>query len=58
MLNTTLYSTDLKIEGYKTDADFKTETYKDINDSILEKLIYFKKMQEDTDTVKSSNSFL
>jgi hypothetical protein len=62
MLNTTLYSTDLKIEGYKTDADFKakdyTETYKDVNDSILEKLLYFKKLQEDTDTVKSSNSFL
>jgi hypothetical protein len=58
MMNTTLYSTDLKIEGYKTDEDFKTETYKDVNDSILEKLLYFKKLQEDTDTVKSFNSFL
>jgi hypothetical protein len=34
------------------------KSYKDINDIILGKLIYYNKMAEDTDTIKSSNAFL
>ena len=62
ILNTTLYSTDANIEDYKTDTDFKskndTKSYKDINDIVLEKLITYKKLQEDRDTIESFNSFL
>jgi hypothetical protein len=34
------------------------KSYKDINDIILGKLIYYNKMAEDTDTILSSNAFL
>jgi len=60
ILNTTLYSTDANIEDYKTNAESKnnTKSYKDINDIVLEKLITYKKLQEDRDTIESFNSFL
>ena len=60
ILNTTLYSTDANIEDYKTNAESKNDTksYKDINDIVLEKLITYKKLQEDRDTIESFNSFL
>jgi hypothetical protein len=60
ILNTTLYSTDANIEDYKTNAESKydTKSYKDINDIVLEKLINYKKLQEDRDTIESFNSFL
>jgi len=60
ILNTNLYSIDAKIENYKTDASstYDNKTYKDFNDIVLEQLINYAKMQEDKDTVKSSNSFL
>jgi hypothetical protein len=64
ILNTNLYSIDAKIEDYKTNTSSTTsskydnKTYKDLNDIVLEKLINYTRMQEDKDTVKSSNSFL
>lgn len=64
ILNTNLYSIDTKIEDYKTNTSSTTsstydnKTYKDLNDIVLEKLINYTRMQEDKDTVKSSNSFL
>jgi hypothetical protein len=62
LFNTTFYSTTKNIEDYEsniklTTSDTKT-SYKEINDSILEKLIYYKKMYEDTDRIKSNNFFL
>jgi hypothetical protein len=64
ILNTNLYSIDAKIEDYKTNTSSTTsstydnKTYKDLNDIVLEKLINYTRMQEDKDTIKSSNSFL
>jgi hypothetical protein len=62
ILNTNLYSIDAKIEDYKTNTNtsstYDNKTYKDLNDIVLEKLINYTRMQEDKDTVKSSNSFL
>jgi hypothetical protein len=62
ILNTNLYSIDTKIEDYKTNTNtsstYDNKTYKDLNDIVLEKLINYTRMQEDKDTVKSSNSFL
>jgi hypothetical protein len=60
ILNTTLYSTDANIEDYKTNTESKydTKSYKDINNIVLEKLINYKKLQEDRDTIESFNSFL
>jgi hypothetical protein len=34
------------------------KSYKDINDIVLEKLIYYNKSKENGDAVKSSNAFL
>jgi hypothetical protein len=65
LLNTTFYSTNnasKNIEEYESNSDITTNTtissYRDINDSILEKLIYYKKLYEDTDRIKSYNFFL
>lgn len=62
LFNTTFYSTTKNIEDYESNNnitinDTKT-SYKEINDSILEKLIYYKKLYEDTDRIKSNNFFL
>jgi hypothetical protein len=46
-------------KGSGSGSGLTTEkSYKDINDIILGKLIYYNKMAEDTDTIKSSNAFL
>ena len=46
-------------KGSGSGSSLTTEkSYKDINDIILGKLIYYNKMAEDTDTIKSSNAFL
>jgi hypothetical protein len=65
LLNTTFYSTNntsTNIEEYESNNDITTNitksSYKEINDSILEKLIYYKKLYEDTDRIKSYNFFL
>jgi len=48
-----------KGSGLGSGSGLTTEkSYKDINDIILGKLIYYNKMAEDTDTIKSSNAFL
>jgi hypothetical protein len=48
-----------KGSGSGSGSGLTTEkSYKDINDIILGKLIYYNKMAEDTDTIKSSNAFL
>jgi hypothetical protein len=48
-----------KGSGSSSGSGLTTEkSYKDINDIILGKLIYYNKMAEDTDTIKSSNAFL
>ena len=47
------------VKGSGSGSSLTTEkSYKDINDIILGKLIYYNKMAEDTDTIKSSNAFL
>ena len=63
LFNTTFYSTTKNIEDYESNNnitinDTKSLSYKEINDSILEKLIYYKKLYEDTDRIKSNNFFL
>ena len=62
LFNTTFYSTTKNIEDYESNIKITTNdtktSYKEINDSILEKLIYYKKMYEDTDRIKSNNFFL
>ena len=62
LLNTTFYSTTKNIEDYESNIKITTNdtkiSYKDVNDSILEKLIYYKKLYEDTDRIKSNNFFL
>ena len=62
LFNTTFYSTTKNIEDYESNNDITTNktksSYKEINDSILEKLIYYKKLYEDTDKIKSNNFFL
>jgi hypothetical protein len=46
-------------KGSSSSSSLTTEkSYKDINDIILGKLIYYNKMAEDTETIKSSNAFL
>jgi hypothetical protein len=48
-----------KDSGSGSGSGLTTEkSYKDINDIILGKLIYYNKMAEDMDTIKSSNAFL
>jgi len=39
-------------------VDKEDKSYKDINDIILGKLIYYNKMSEDMNIIKSSNAFL
>lgn len=62
LFNTTFYSTTKNIEDYESSINITTNdtksSYKEINDSILEKLIYYKKLYEDTDKIKSNNFFL
>ena len=63
LFNTTFYSTPKNIEDYESNNnitinDTNSLSYKEINDSILEKLIYYKKLYEDTDRIKSNNFFL
>lgn len=62
LFNTTFYSTTKNIEDYESNIKITTNdtktSYKEINDSILEKLIYYKKLYEDTDRIKSNNFFL
>ena len=62
LFNTTFYSTTKNIEDYESNIIIPTNdtkiSYKDVNDSILEKLIYYKKLYEDTDRIKSNNFFL
>lgn len=62
LFNTTFYSTTNNIEDYESNIKITTNdtktSYKEINDSILEKLIYYKKLYEDTDRIKSNNFFL
>ena len=62
LFNTTFYSTTKNIEDYESNIKITTNdtktSYKEINDSILEKLIYYKKMYEDKDRIKSNNFFL
>jgi hypothetical protein len=61
IINDNIYDTGITIEDAKntnTKEQHKDKSYKDINDIILEKLIYYNKLYEDTDNIKSSNAFL
>jgi hypothetical protein len=61
LLNINFYSTTKNIEDYETNNTINitdSKSYKEINDAILEKLIYYKKLYEDTDRIKSNNFFL
>jgi hypothetical protein len=60
IVNTDFYSVSTQIEDNKDikDNDNLVKTYKDINDIILEKLMYYNKLYENTDNIKPYNSFL
>jgi hypothetical protein len=61
LLNINFYSTTKNIEDYESNKSIvitDSKSYKEINDAILEKLIYYKKLYEDTDRIKSNNFFL
>jgi hypothetical protein len=61
LLNINFYSTTKNIEDYESNNTINitdSKSYKEINDAILEKLIYYKKLYEDTDRIKSNNFFL
>ena len=67
IINDNIYDTGITIEDskntnikeqYKNKSDLSDKSYKDINDIILGKLIYYNKLYEDTDNIKSSNAFL
>lgn len=67
IINDNIYDTGITIEDakntntkehHKDKSDLSDKSYKDINDIILGKLIYYNKLYEDTDNIKSSNAFL
>lgn len=58
ILDTNLFSINKQIENNKTIKDNTQETYKDINDIILEKLIHYNKLYDNSDNIKSYNSIL
>jgi hypothetical protein len=58
IVNTDFYSTSRQIEDNKEIKHNLVETYKDINDIILEKLIHYNKLYENTDNIKPYNSIL
>jgi hypothetical protein len=58
IVNTDIYSTSRQIEDNKEIKHNLVETYKDINDIILEKLIHYNKLYENTDNIKPYNSIL
>jgi hypothetical protein len=59
--NTDLYSTTsnrLNEDKDNKNINNSTDTYKDINDIILDKLLQYNKLYENTDNIKPHNSFL
>jgi hypothetical protein len=58
IVNTDFYSASMQIEDNKEIKHNLVETYKDINDIILEKLIHYNKLYENTDNIKPYNSIL
>jgi hypothetical protein len=58
IVNTDFYSASRQIEDNKEIKHNLVETYKDINDIILEKLIHYNKLYENTDNIKPYNSIL
>lgn len=56
IVNTDLYNTSMLNEDNKKVTNNSTETYKDINDIILEKLMQYNKLYENN--IKPHNSFL
>ena len=67
IINDNIYDTGITIEDakntntkeqHKEKSDLSDKSYKDINDIILGKLIYYNKLYEDTENIKSSNAFL
>lgn len=58
IVDTNLFSINKQIENNKTIKDNTQETYKDINDIILEKLIHYNKLYDNSDNIKSYNSIL
>jgi hypothetical protein len=59
IVNTDLYSTTSNRLGEDNkNINNSTDTYKDINDIILDKLLQYNKLYENTDNIKPHNSFL
>jgi len=56
IVNTDLYNTSMLNEDNKKVTNNSTETYKDINDIILEKIMQYNKLYENN--IKPHNSFL
>jgi hypothetical protein len=57
IVNTNFFNTSFKMEENKITKATAT-TYKDVNDIILEQLIYYNKLHENKDNIKSYNSYL
>jgi hypothetical protein len=58
IVNTDFYSASRQNEDQKDIKNNTVETYKDINDIILEKLIHYNKLYENIDNIKPYNSNL
>jgi hypothetical protein len=58
IVDTNLFSINKQIEDNKNIKDNTQETYKDINDIILEQLIHYNKLHDNSYNIKSYNSVL
>jgi hypothetical protein len=58
MVDTNLFSINKQIEDNKNIKDNTQDTYKDINDIILEQLIHYNKLHDNSNNIKSYNSVL
>jgi len=58
IVDTNLFSINKQIEDNKNIKNNTQETYKDINDIVLEQLIHYNKLHDNTYNIKSYNSVL
>jgi hypothetical protein len=58
IVDTNLFSINKQIEDNKNIKSNTQETYKDINDIILEQLIHYNKLHDNSNNIKSYNSVL
>jgi hypothetical protein len=58
IVDTNLFSINKQIEDNKNIKSNTQETYKDVNDIILEQLIHYNKLHDNSNNIKSYNSVL